>query len=211
MASWKLPLVVAAVVVPIIAAFRVGGPGVGVAFGALAVVAILVVAVRQRPLGPIVSAPAADSRRHVLIVAATAVEDPADVARVVDAAEFSRTAEDSDVLVLVPARIGFLDRWTSDVESARHAAQERLVATVAALAKAGIGAEARVGDEDIVQATEDQLQSFPATEVVLAGGGDEEDGLEAAAAELRSRLQAGFSRVRLGGSDKGVEARSAGD
>ncbi len=76
------------------------------------------------------------------------------------------------MLVLVPARIGFLDRWASDVEPRpARGAQEHLVATVAALAKAGIAAEARVGDEDVVQAIEDQLQSFPATEVVLVSGG----------------------------------------
>jgi hypothetical protein len=210
MAPWKLPLIVAAVVVPIIVGFRVGGPGVGVAMGALTVLALLVVAARQRPLGPIVSAPADDDRRHILIVAATAVEDPADVGRVAAAAEFDRAKGEPDVLVLVPAQIGFLDRWTSDVESARHAAQERLVATVAALAKAGIAAEARVGDEDIVQAIEDQLQSFPATEVVLVGG-DDGDGVDAAAAELRSRLEPGFHRVRLDGSGKGVEATSPED
>jgi hypothetical protein len=208
MAPWKLPLIVVAVVVPIVAGFMVGGPGVGVAIGALAAVAVLVVAVRQKPLGPIVSAPADDSRHHILIVAATAVEDPADVARVTAAAEFEGSQGESDVLVLVPAQIGFLDRWASDVESARHAAQERLVVTVAALAKAGIAAEARVGDEDIVQATEDQLQSFPATEVVLVGSSDGD--IDAAAAELRSRLEARFCEVRLGGGDKGVETESAG-
>jgi hypothetical protein len=188
----------------------VGGPGVGVAVGALAAVAILVIAVRERPLGPIVSAPADDSRRHVLIVAATSLEEPADVARVSAAGEFEGSRGAPDVLVLVPAQIGFLDRWASDVESARHAAQERLVVTVAALAKAGIAAEARVGDEDIVQATEDQLQSYPATDVVLVGGADG-DGADAAAAELRSRLEAHFSEVRLGGEDKGAEPRSAED
>ncbi len=103
---------------------------------------------------------------------------------------------DHEVRLLVPARIGFLDRWASDVEGARHQAQQHLVATVAALAKAGIAAEARVGDEDIVQAIEDQLQSYAATEVVLASGA--EDDAEAAAAELRSRLRAGFHEVRLG-------------
>ncbi len=100
------------------------------------------------------------------------------------------------MLVLVPARIGFLDRWASDVEGARHRAQEQLVATVAALAKAGIAAEARVGDEDVVQATEDQLQSYPATEVVLVSGGEEDT--DEAVTELRSRLQADFHHVQLG-------------
>ena len=78
------------------------------------------------------------------------------------AADLGSGGDDADVLVLAPARIGFLDRWASDVEGARQAAQENLVATVAALAKAGVEAEARVGDEDVVQAVEDQLQSFPA-------------------------------------------------
>lgn len=109
-------------------------------------------------------------------------------------------AEKADVRVLVPARIGFLDRWASDVEGARHRAQQRLVVTVAALAKAGIAAEARVGDEDIVQAVEDQLQSYPATDVVLVSGG--EDGEDEAAETLRSRLRAGFHQVRIGDSQQ---------
>jgi hypothetical protein len=199
MAPWKLPLIVAGIAVPIIAGFFVGGGGVGLGLGALAVLALIVVAVRQKPRGPIVSAPARDRKRHVLIVAATAVEEPSDVGRVADAAELNGSREGPDVLVLVPARIGFLDRWASDVESARHRAQERLVATVAALAKAGIAAEARVGDEDIVQATEDQLRSYPATEVVLVTGDGEDCG--EAVAELGSRLRASFREVRVGGGE----------
>jgi hypothetical protein len=197
MTPWKLPLVVAGIIVPIVAAFYVGGGGVGLGFGALAAFALVVIAVRERPRGPIASAPGRDGRRHVLIVAPSAVEEPGDVGRVVDAAEFSGSGEALDVLVLVPARIGFLDRWASDVESARHRAQQHLVATVAALAKAGIAAEARVGDEDIVQAIEDQLQSYPATDVVLVS--EAGDGADGAAAELRTRLRAEFRRVRLGG------------
>lgn len=197
MAPWKLPLIVAGLVVPIVAGFLLAGPALGVAVGALAVLVLLVVAARQRPLGPIGSATAEDGQRHLLIVATDAVEDPADVAQILPAAEIDGNA---DVLVLVPARIRFLDRWTSDVESARHGAQERLVVTVAALAKAGVAAEARVGDEDIVQATEDQLQSFPATEVVLVTGGSE--GVDGAAAELQARLRADFRHLRLGGGDE---------
>jgi hypothetical protein len=208
MAPWKLPLIVAGIAVPIIAGFFVGGGGVGLGLGAVAVLALVVVAVRQKPHGPIASAPAEDDRRHVLIVVASAMEDPADIRTVSDAAGLGVAGEDPVVLVLVPARIGFLDRWASDVESARHTAQERLVVTVAALAKAGIAAEARVGDEDLVQATEDQLQSFPATDVVLVSGSDE-DGIDAAATELRSRLVAGFREVRLSGN--GFGAAPAGD
>ena len=181
---------------PIAAAFMLGGPGVGVAVGALVTVAILTVAVRQRPEGPIASAGREDARQHVLIVAADGVEDPASVARIVSVAGIRGGGGGEDeVRVLVPARIGFLDRWASDVEDARHRAQQHLVATVAALAKAGVAAEARVGDEDIVQAVEDQLQSYPATEVVLVSDAGEDAG--AAAAELRSRLRAEFHHVQL--------------
>lgn len=196
MDPWKLPLTVAGVVVPIAAAFMLGGPGVGVAVGALAAVALVVVAVRQRPEGPIAPASGGGAKQHVLIVAADGVEDPADVARITRLAGIQGgDGGEGDVRVLVPARIGFLDRWASDVEDARHRAQQRLVVTVAALAKAGVAAEARVGDEDVVQAVEDQLQSYPATEVVLVSG-EGEEGREAAAA-LRSRLRAEFHHVHV--------------
>jgi hypothetical protein len=198
MAPWKLPVIVAAIAVPIVGAFALGGGGAGVAVGALAVVVLVVVAARQRPLGPIGSAPAEDGSRQVLLVVTCAVEEPASVHRIATAAGLDDDRGDAAVLVLSPARLGFLDRWTSDVEGARQAAQQNLVATVAALAKAGIAAEARVGDEDVVQAVEDQLQSFPANEVVLISSeGEERD--EGAAAELESRLRAEFRHVSLGG------------
>jgi hypothetical protein len=194
MAPWKLPLIVTALVVPIVAGFLLAGPALGVAVGALAVLALLVVAARQRPRGPI-GLEADDGARRVLIVAADAVEAPADVARIVRTAGIDEPPGGGEVRVLVPARIGFMDRWASDVEGARHQAQQRLVATLAALAKAGVTAEARVGDEDVVQAVEDQLQSYAATEVVLVSGGAEDAG--EAAAELRSRLRPEFHHVQL--------------
>ena len=196
MAPWKLPLIVAALVLPIVAGFLLAGPALGVAVGALAVLALLVVAARQRPYGPIGSAAAEDDDPHVLIVVAEGVEDPRDVARIVRAAGIGG-GDGADVLVLAPARIGFLDRWASDVEGARHLAQQRLVVTVAALARVGVRAEARVGDEDLVQAVEDQLQSYPATEVVLVSR--EGGGADDASVELRSRLRAEFHHVRLDG------------
>jgi hypothetical protein len=203
MTAWKLPLIVAAITVPIVAAFaigsaiNVGGSGFGLAVAALVTATIVVIAARQRPRGPIESAPAEDARRHVLLVSTLAVEDPAAVAEISRAAELGTVPGDVDVLVLAPARIRFLDRWASDVQPAREAAQRNLVATVAALAKAGVEAEARVGDEDVVQAVEDQLQTYPATDVVLVSRGDGEAD-EEASAELSERLAAGFHHVVLG-------------
>jgi hypothetical protein len=198
MAPWKLPLIVAALVLPLVAGFLLAGPALGTALGAVAVAALLVVAARQRPHGPIGTAPT-DGRRHVLLAVTCAVEEPTAVEEIARAAGLGGERDGAEVLVLSPARIGFLDRWASDVEGARQAAQQSLVATVAALAKAGIAAEARVGDEDVVQAVEDQLQSFPASEVVLVsvpGGGE---GADAAAAELASRLRADFRHVVIDG------------
>jgi len=203
MTAWKLPVIVAAITVPIVAAFAVGfmigvgGSGMGLAAAALVSATIVVIAARQRPRGPIESAPAEDARRHVLLVSTLAVDDPGAVAEIARAAEFGTTPGDVDVLVLAPARIRFLDRWASDVEPAREAAQRNLVATVAALAKAGVEAEARVGDEDVVQAVEDQLQTYPATDVVLVSRGDG-DADEEASVELSERLAAGFHHVVLG-------------
>jgi hypothetical protein len=199
-APWKLPLVVVAIVVPVVTAFYAGGPGVGVAAGALGAVAIVVVAVRQRPRGAIGRPAPKGERRRLLVVVSHPVEDAGTIREIAGEVERSDSGlGPAEVLVLSPARIGFLDRWASDLEGARREAQRRLVISVASLAKAGIAAEARVGDEDLVQAVEDQLQSFAATEVVLVTGSAGEDPAgEAAAVELEPRLRVGFRRLVRG-------------
>ncbi len=197
MAPWKLPVLAAAIAVPIVLAFLIGGPGAGVLIGAIVAVGIVAVAVAQRPRGPIASAPRPDSCRHLLVVVSRPVDEAAVQAILAEARGEGGEGE-ADVLVLAPARIGFLDRWASDLEGARREAQQRLVITVASLAKAGLAAEARVGDEDLVQAVEDQLQSFPATTVVLVTASAEEDpAAEEAAQELGSRLEAEFHQLIL--------------
>jgi hypothetical protein len=184
---WKLPFIVAAIAVPIAVSFLFAGPAVGFPMGALVAVAIVAVAVRQRPRTAIGRA-GRDGARRVLVVLEETLEDAETIARVAAAIGGEKPRE---VLILAPARIGFLDRWASDVEAARRDAQRGLVISVASLAAAGIEAEARVGDEDVVQAVEDQLGSFQASEVILVGGSDEE-AAAAAAAELRSRLRVPF-------------------
>lgn len=193
MASWKLPLIVLALAVPTAAAFVLGGPGFGVAVGALVAVGLVYVAVKAQPRGAIGERPSPSGKRRLLVVVSRPVEDAATVAAI--AAEAHRGGE-AEVMVLAPARIGFLDRWASDLEDARREAQEALVISVASLAKVGVTAEARVGDEDIVQAVSDQVGSFMATEVVLVTAGDEADPSAAAAAgELADRLRTGFRRL----------------
>jgi hypothetical protein len=190
---------VVAIAVLIVGGFYAGGPGVGVALGALVAVGIVAVAVRARPRGAIGAQPPDAGDRRLLIVAGRPVEEPRAIAEIAAAAMPERGRE-AEVMVLAPARIGFLDRWASDVEGARRQAQQSLVITVASLAKAGVSAEARVGDEDLVQAVEDAIQIFPATEVILVTGDDDEDpGAATAAAELEDRLRAGFRHLVLSG------------
>ena len=195
--AWTLPLIVAAVVVPVIAGFAAGGPPLGLALGAVTVGTIIFITARSRPGGRIETARAEDQRRRVLVVISRELEDPAAIERIVDEAGL-RDTDDAEVRVLAPASAGFLDRWASDTERARTEAQRKLVIAVAALGRAHVDAGARVGDEDIVQAVEDQLRSFPATTVVLATGpaaADPEG--EKAARELESRLEQPFTRIVL--------------
>lgn len=195
MAAWKLPLVVSAIAVPVALAFYFGGPGVGVGVGALVALGLVVFAATQRPRGAIESLSDGSGARDLLVVLGDPLEDPIAIERISDLVENGPTTP--RVLMLAPVHIGFLDRWASDVEGARRDAQRRLVVSVAALAAAGITAEARVGDENIVQAVEDQLGTFPASEVILVSGDGNKAATEAAQ-ELRGRLQVAFRQLLTG-------------
>lgn len=197
MKAWKLPLIVATIAVPIALAFYLGGPGLGVAIGSFVSVGIVFYAASMRPEVSIGPPPERADRRRALVVLAAPLEAPQAVEEVAELLARG-SDDDSKVLLLAPANIGFLDRWASDVEAARRDAQQRLVVSVAALAAAGVEAEARVGDEDIVQAVEDQLGSFPAARVVLVRSGEADDAAARAARELRTRLRPAFDQVLSG-------------
>jgi hypothetical protein len=195
-APWKLPLLVLAIVVSIVGGFLLGGPGLGVAIGALAAVLLLYLAARMRPRGGIGESPDPALRRRLLVVVSRPVEDARTTAAIAAEAGIDGRRDLAEVRILAPARIGFLDRWASDLEPARREAQKTLVISVASLAKVGVVAEARVGDEDIVQAVEDQVGSYGATEVILVTATDADDPAAAAAVtELAARLRTDFRRL----------------
>lgn len=197
-----VPALLAAIAVAIVGAFYVGGPGLGLAAGGLAAGTIVFMAVRKPPRGPIWPAPLRNFRRHVLVVLEAPLEDGAEVARIATRSAGEEGPEpgaaagerpEPDVLLLAPAHCGFLDRWSCDRRRSYAAAERNLVMGVAALAKARLPARARLGDEDTVQAVEDALRTYPATDVVLvseAAGADPR--AAAAAAELRRRLRTDF-------------------
>jgi hypothetical protein len=196
---WTLPLIVAAIVLPVVVGFSIAGPVLGLAVGFLVCASLVLIAARQYPQGPIETAAPSDAHRHVLVVLSHELEDPAAIDRIKDEARLDQVDGDAEVLVLAPAKSRLLDRWATDVGPARQEAQRKLVVSVASLGKAEVAAEAAVGDQDIVQAVEDQLREFPADEVILVTGAPDEDrDGDRAATELGERLQQPFSRIALG-------------
>jgi hypothetical protein len=197
--AWLLPVIVSAIALSIVGGFYVGGPGVGMAIAALDAATIVVVAVHEKPFGPIVPALPRDSKRHVLVVLERPLGDDAAatdaLARAIREEGLRRDEPGAapDVLLLAPCRAGFLDRWASDVSRAREGAQRNLVLSAAALATAGVEASARAGDEDVVQMVEDELRTFPATEVVYLGAGDRAG--DQAERALDERLLVPFRRL----------------
>jgi hypothetical protein len=193
--TWSGPLVVVAILVPTLGGFVLAGPALGLPMGTLVAAAAVYLAVRYEPKRTIRSAAAADAGRHVLVALSRPVEGTEAVERIALAVGGE---EGGELLVLAPAHTGFLDRWASDVGPARDEAQRKLVISVASLAAAHLDPRAQVGDADLVQAVEDALQTFPATEVILATGPDREDPHGARAAqELESRLEVPFERLLL--------------
>jgi len=81
-APWKLPLIVTAIVVPIVVGILTAGPEAGLALGALVAVALVYVAVRMRPREGIGDPPDPQLRRRLLVVVSRPVEDPTTTAAI---------------------------------------------------------------------------------------------------------------------------------
>jgi hypothetical protein len=75
---------------------------------------------------------------------------------------------DEEMLLICPALNSRVRTWTSDEDPARADAQERLDASLARLAAAGVSARGEIGDGDPLQALEDALREFPADEIVVS-------------------------------------------
>ncbi|HET7170937.1 MAG TPA: hypothetical protein VFI18_04815 [Gaiellales bacterium] len=79
-----------------------------------------------------------------------------------------RVRPGSEVLVVAPALNSRLRHILADTDGAYAAAEERLAESIEALRAAGITASGAVGDSDPVQAIEDALVEFEATEIVIS-------------------------------------------
>jgi hypothetical protein len=199
--AWTLPLIVTALAVPVVAGFWLGGPPLGMAVGFIAAAALIVIAARAEPVEPIVAARAGDELQHVLIVLSHELDDPAAVEYVADQID---AEAGSEVRLLAPAKSRLLDRWATDLDAARTEAQRKLVISTASLSAAELDTRGATGDENIVRAVEDELRTFPASEVIVVTGGDEDDPEGARAAqELSDRLRQPMTRVVVGGAPAG--------
>jgi hypothetical protein len=185
---WLLPPLVLLLIAPPIGGFALGGPPLGLAIGAIEVAGIIIFAARARFDLPIEVAAGAQGYA-LLVLALTPVEQPAQAGRIVEIARAGALTavpeEDAEpeVLVLAPATNNPLAEWLSDVEEARFDAQRRLALSLGTLAAAGLEARGSVGDPDPVQAVEDELRTFAASELVLVADGD-----DGALSELSRRL-----------------------
>jgi hypothetical protein len=187
---WMLPLIVLAIAVPIVGAFALVGPEAGLAVGAIAATAILVLAARARFDEPIEVAAPPDDHFTMLVVVTAPVDDPQLAGTIAEIAAAGATAtrpaaeQEPEVLLLAPATNTAVAHWLSDLRRARFDAQKRLTISLATLATADVDARGEVGDSDTVQAVEDALRTFGAQEIVFVT----ESGRNGDVAQVRRRL-----------------------
>ena len=104
-----------------------------------------------------------------ILVVNTATAPQAEVESVVRA----HAGDDAEVRVIAPAsKISWLDRLTNAEDDARADATER--AEAASEEVSGEQVEAHGGDVDPLQAIEDALRMFPADEIVVLTGPNEQ-------------------------------------
>jgi nucleotide-binding universal stress UspA family protein len=187
---YAIPLIIAAICVPIVAAMGAAGAfgaGLGMAVGALAATSVVVFAARAGPDQRLEVARHTDSGHRVLVVAV--VEASAESAERI--AQLAGKPEDVRLVVPVPSHR--LDRWLSAEDDARREAEAMLARSAGALVAAGLPVSGSVGDPNPAQALEDELHDFAADEVILltANGKDP-------LAKIESRIGLPLRRVSSG-------------
>lgn len=195
MKSWQVPVLMAGLLGVVALTFAAGAPGLGISLLGLILVGGVILAFLAIPDDPIGEPPDDRSGRRVLVVTDSALEDPTAIERLTRELDLDAGGSGTEVRILTPARSDFLDRWATDFRAAQQRAQRDLVISVASLTLAGVPAGARVGDQDLIQAVEDELAVYPATEVVLVTHSRELD-LDTANL-LRRRLEPPFRHLDL--------------
>jgi hypothetical protein len=151
----------------IVIASVVGGTWVGLAVFIVLTAAVLGWWLRARRVErPVQTAPRphAAGERRILVIANETVGGHTLRSAILEKSLDVR----EEVLVVTPALNSPLKHWVSDEDGARAAAQDRLDASLAELAGAGVQARGEVGDGDPIQAMEDALRTFGADEIIIS-------------------------------------------
>src|SRR5581483_267391 len=167
--AYRFLIVVAAYFAAIVVASVVGGRRAGLAvFIVLSAAGAAWLLVRDRPPAPEPQVPVrqtgAAGEKRILVVANETVAGRALHEAILQAI----AAEPAEVLVVCPALNSPLRHWTSDEDAARERAQRRLDSSLARLSEAGIEARGEIGDGDPLQAMEDALRTFGASQIVIS-------------------------------------------
>jgi len=187
--TWLLGLVV----LPCLLAFLFVGAQLGIALGCATAAALVLVAARTKPDDVVeVAEPGPETPGGLLILAVSPLDHPRTAGIIASIADPSRIEAGDGVLVISPAKNSRLARWADDLESARFESQRVLTVSLASLATAGVKAEGRVGDGDPLQAAEDELRSYAASEVIVVAAEGE---AEKPIAELERRLEIPLRRI----------------
>jgi hypothetical protein len=112
----------------------------------------------------VAAVPSASGERRILVVANETVGG----GELLETIRSKAEGASAQVLVVVPALTSRLQRWASDEDGARAAAERRLEASLARLREAGVDARGEIGDADPLQALDDELRTFGADEIVIA-------------------------------------------
>jgi hypothetical protein len=106
----------------------------------------------------------AEDERRILVIANETVRGT----KLLDCIHERSEGVHEHVLVVSPALNSPLRHWTSDEDRARASAQERLDASLARLAAAGVDARGEVGDGEPLQAIEDAVRTFGPDEIIIS-------------------------------------------
>lgn len=159
-------LTIAACTVVVLASL-LGGAWAGVPVWLVVTAAAAFFYLRQGRAGRLLrTAPAhvgAEDERRILVVADETVTGER-LSREIERAALGHRER---VLIVCPALVSPLRRWTSDVDHARAQAQCRLDESLTQLRNARIEAEGEVGDADPLRAIEDALRTFGADEIII--------------------------------------------
>ena len=167
--AFRFTLIALALLAPIAIVAVIFGTGAGLAVAGGLVLGLVIglfvlrrdeprqkAALRDRPRRP--------DMRRVLVVANETLSGRAlgdEIARHGDPAQ-------TELRVVTPALNSKIRHWTNEEGEARAAARDRLDTLLARLRAEGFDADGDIGDDDPVQAMEDELRKFPADEVIVS-------------------------------------------